>query len=461
MTNASLEAIAGNHGAWSNDMERIERTIQRSGRESLLATYAAGGREFRDWNLDGQNLRDCDLSGADFEGSSFVGADLTNANLRGGKFSRCDFTRATLSRAILLESDISWATMPDADLVGADLRRTHARAVNLTKALMIRARLNDADCLGAMMSGVNATAAQMESANLECVDMSGSALMNANLTGANCSWANLSDARLNWAQLCWCNLEAADLEQANLTGASMRGANMSFSNLDEAVLTGADFYFATLSGALLPNEMVSARLSSVRLTSQTYTRSNWSRELLREWQQHGAMILDFEALPRDVQSFLRKGECNLRIYFKGTISDDEQMALEALIAHLTRNAGDLRILSVFNDQGKSQIAFYCHEPGLIDLFVSTLREKTWNHDSDSLEKRFRESEASRHKDLDILARLDQLASEICHIQALVPVSKDDKTRQYQIRLDACESCENLNEKTQISWSSVSLPKVSR
>ena len=128
------------------------------------------------------------------------------------------------------------------------------------------------------------------------------------------------------------------------------------------------------------------------------------------------------------------------------------------MTHISPDADTLRILSVSNDAGKSVVAFYAPNPHTIDVFTSALRNKTWTSDREALEQRYRDSCVTREKSVDIIAELENLASHIFHIQALVPISNDDKTKQLQMRLDPCEI---IGDKAQISWSSVSLPKVSR
>lgn len=459
MLELAFQYDTGAKSTWRNTMNCADTgAVMQDKRAMLLKSYEEGNREFCGWQLDGIDLSNCILDDIDLSRASLVGANLRSASMKSSILTEAKLSQASLSRANLSKADISRADFTNTDLVGIDLRKSLARATNFTHALMLRSRLDDADCLGAIMVDINATAARMESANLECVDFSGAAMMNCVLTGASCSWANMTDTRLNWAQMSWCKLEAADLEQANLTGANLRGANISFANLDQAILTGADLYFANISGALVPADIQPARVASLRLTNQTFTRSNWSKKTLYEWQQRGAIIIDFESLPRDVLTYVRKGECNLRIYFSTTCSPNGQVALEALMTHISPDADTLRILSVSNDAGKSVVAFYAPNPHTIDVFTSALRNKTWTSDREALEQRYRDSCVTREKSVDIIAELENLASHIFHIQALVPIANDDKTKQLQMRLDPCEI---IGDKAQISWSSVSLPKVSR
>ena len=445
----------------SSSLERTnaESESQSSIKDKLLEAYKNGERKFQGWKLDHLDLSGCQLSDGDFSECSFEGSDLTSAILRRTNLSKADFSEATLSRAVLVEADLSWAKLSRASLVGADMRRCTARAANFTDALLLRARLNDSDCLGANFSHINATAAQFESANLECADISHATMMNASLYGANCSWANFCDTRLNWANLSWSLLEAADMENANLTGANICAANLNFSNLSGAIFTGADLYFANLSGAQIPeNALSAARVSSARLTNQTFSRSKWPKELLRDWQQRGAIILDFSDLPENVQSFIKQGECNLRIFFSISIDAEYQIALETLIYHhLGRDTG-LRILSIATERNRSQVAFYASNPSEIETFCACLENRSWKSEAASIVDHFSNIKSPvRAQKFDIIHALTVLSDHILQIQALIP-SSDDQMQKYHAQIAPDE---RIEERTQISWSSVSQTKISR
>lgn len=435
-------------------MDSVEKvSCPQQNRETLLAAYASGERDFHEWQLSG-----CDFTGCDLSGASFVDAHLNGARLNRCNLTRTDFSHAHMARASLSESELGWARFSHAELIGADLRRIKARAANFSNALLLRARMNEADCLGAMMQGINATAAQLESANLECADLTGASLVNANMSGANGSWANMADARLNWAIMSWCLLEAADLENANLTGAVLHSANLSFANLNDAILTGTDLYFATLSGARLPLELPSARITSSRLTSQTYSRSQWTRQTLKDWQQKGAILLDFESFPRDIQAYIREGDCSLRLYFTIPVEREERLALETFIHHLMHSDSKLRLLSISNEKGRGQVAFYAEDTAEVDNFVSAFRAHVWQNDPGAIEREFTDHQTpARRIDIDIIQILDDLASHVYHIQTLVPLKQEEQARHNNYP----ESPDNCEIQTGISWTSVTMPKVCR
>ena len=118
-------------------------------------------------DLEGDNLRDANLSYADLEGANLRGADLRDANL-------------------------SYANLRGADLIRADLSYANLRGADLIRADLIRANLSYAD-----------------------------------LRGANLSYANLRDANLSYADLRGADLRDADLIRADLRGADLRDADYS------------------------------------------------------------------------------------------------------------------------------------------------------------------------------------------------------------------------------------------
>ena len=443
------------------EMDRVAKDPDKVSKDSIISAYERGERDFHGCNLDHLDFTNCHLSGCDFSEASLVGTIFQGADLTSVNFCKADLTDATLSRALLTDSDLCWAKLSNATLVGAELRHVKARATNFSNALIIRSKFNDADCLGANFSHVNATAAQFESANLECTDFSHAVMMNANLCGANCSWVNFYEARLNWANLSWSLLEAADMEETNLTGAILRAANLSFSNLDGAILTGSDLYFANLAGALVPEDASkAARVSSARLTSQTYTRSKWTQELLKSWQQRGAIIQDFSELPKDVQAFIKQsGICNLRIYFSLMIDSEYQLALETLIYLVLGQESQLRILSIATERNRSQVAFFTSNDEDIDTYISCLKNRTWQSRSDEILKHFEGMKyPGQAGKFDIIHALTVLSEHIVQIQALVPL-KDEQMRKLQSQVSPV--VDEVEAKTQISWSSVSLACVKR
>lgn len=429
-------------------------------REAILEAYERGERQFCNLDLSEVDLSGVDLSKSDFSGSTLHKTNFTGSTLSGSCFSKADLQHATLSRAHLDEAELGWSNVSEADLVGADLHGCHAQAALFSGALLIRANFTEADCLGVNFSGANAMAALFQEANLECADFSGATLSNADLRGCNASWANFSRTRLNWANLNWAQIEAANFEGANMTGANLQAANLSFSNLLHTNLLSADAYYTVFSGCLLPQsprEMANA--SCARITYQTMTRSQWTKDMLRAWQDRGAAILDFEAFPTDVQNFLREGVCNVRITFSLPIRDLEQQALEVLSEHLFGHQPDFHILSVHHDNFISTVAFRTGSDEATDMFVQALQKRIWSSpdSAEAIERVYEERMKRRKKDTKLLPKMNRvltnLSEHIAHVQALVNVGEDDHIKQLSARLEAEEQPVSAAKK-QISWSNV-------
>ncbi|MFA5623778.1 MAG: pentapeptide repeat-containing protein [Bradymonadales bacterium] len=432
-------------------------------RDELLEAFALGERDFHGMDLHGVDLSGVDLSGIDLSGSILSGANFTGTRLSGANLSKSICDDASMGRVIMDRADISWARFKNADLVGANLEHVTARAANFTGTLFLRAQLNDSDFLGACFTGANFMAANLESSVFECCDFVQANLSNVNLAGANLSWANLSDARLNWASMQWARLEACDLEHANLTGACLRASNLSFSSLQGAKLTGVDLYFANLSGAFVSPDLTGiARISSCRISPQTYERSNWNRNDLLKWQNAGATIVDYDSFPKDIQKFIRNSRAGFSVLFKNRLSQNEQMAIEALIEHIFGKESSFRILSLNHENANAgtRVIFHSDDKTQSNAFISAVTRRAWNEDSG-----FSRPISVQHGApvLTISEILDQLVNAILKMEALVPTAEDDEVRRLNAILESSTENEPISgqndEMTQISWSSLRLTPV--
>ncbi len=429
-------------------------------REAIVSAYTAGRREFQNLclagiDLSGTDLRESNFSGSDLSGAKFVGSELESVS-----FEKTNLSHATMTRAHMKGARFGWSNCTGVDFVGADLRQITAQAANFSETLCIRANFNEADCLGAIFTGMNGMAAQFQEANLECADLTAANLSNTDFRAINGPWANFSQSRLNWSNFTLAQLEAADFEGSNLTGATLRAANLSFSNLQNSILQSADAYFSNLSGAKVPlDPQKLANVSSARITYQTYTRSDWQKEDLRAWQNRGATILDFEALPTHVQKYIREGKCNLRISFNVFVQNDEQRALEALIFAIFGRQPSFRILSVLHALPQSIVAFVSERDEDIERFTTALRTHYWRGQLELVKEMYadccrihtdRRNESVQPKD--VISLLESLSANIDQIQALVSVSPEDQIRRLSEQLEDTE--DTSDKKSQVTWSSV-------
>jgi uncharacterized protein YjbI with pentapeptide repeats len=89
------------------------------------------GDDLRGADLSGANLYGADLRGADLSGANLYGADLRGADLRGADLREANLRGANLYGADLYGADLRGANLRGADLYGADLREANLRGANL------------------------------------------------------------------------------------------------------------------------------------------------------------------------------------------------------------------------------------------------------------------------------------------------------------------------------------------
>jgi hypothetical protein len=137
----------------------------------------------RPFNLDGANLsdqwlvgadlRDAHLSRTNLRGATLIGhadlrgADLFNANLKDATLIDADLSRANLRNATLIDSNLRGANLKDATLIDADLSRTNLKFANLSDAILGGANLkyailSDADLRLAILNGADLSGADLK-----------------------------------------------------------------------------------------------------------------------------------------------------------------------------------------------------------------------------------------------------------------------------------------------------------
>lgn len=205
--------------------------------ERWRAALAAGQRDLRGWNLDGQDGQDLDLSFCQLQHSGFREARcgharLHQAQVQGGRFQRALFWGADLSGlqaedSFWQEADLSGSRLQGAIFDRALLHRTCLQGVVAADSRWRQARLVEAD----FRSGLD-----------QLTDLGG-----ADFHGADLSFAVLQGANLQAATLELACCYGTDLRGCDLRGAILRGCDLRDSLLEGAQLDGAD-----LAGALLP-----------------------------------------------------------------------------------------------------------------------------------------------------------------------------------------------------------------
>lgn len=210
----------------ANDRSKISRAdaiAQISSKHCDLSNKDAGYLE-----LDGLDLRHCNMANTSFFGAYLRGAKLSGANMRG----------AYLNLARLEKADLSGADLTDATIFQAIFDQTNFKGANLTNARMI-GTLGNVDMRGANIAkgrfGLDIGNQPMGAMRFDAI-------------GGRFAESNFEDADINRA-----NLQFADLRQANLRNTDLFRADLSKADLSGADLTGANLNEAVLDGTVMSN----------------------------------------------------------------------------------------------------------------------------------------------------------------------------------------------------------------
>ena len=223
---------------------------------NLLAKYAEGQRDFRyiqltgaqGDRLQGQDLRNINLSGSVLERVDLRQVIFKNANLNGVKIVKVDLRGADLSNANLVDANLSLSNLSEANLAQANLLRVNLfqsklGSAILQKAELMKANLSEADLNSANLNGANLVLANLRKANL----------VKANLRDSNLASANLSDAILDGADLSSADLRSAELNLTNLSNANLSSSNLTAAKLILIELAGTNLNSANFRNAIVEN----------------------------------------------------------------------------------------------------------------------------------------------------------------------------------------------------------------
>ena len=97
-------------------------------RDELLSAYAAGKRDFRSVNLQGENLQGVNLQNANLRGANLRGADLGGVNLQD----------ANLRGANLRGADLGYADLQGVNLQNVNLRGAYLGSAGLGEQWIIQ-----------------------------------------------------------------------------------------------------------------------------------------------------------------------------------------------------------------------------------------------------------------------------------------------------------------------------------
>jgi uncharacterized protein YjbI with pentapeptide repeats len=211
-----------------------------------------------------------DLSRAYLLEEDLSGLDLTGACLQGAELGR-----AKLCEAILTGADLSGASLYEADLSGAELSGVDLSQANLDSARLRCAVLNKAN-----LSGATLTNAELQGATLTEADFSGADLRFSCLSDVHARNTNFSDVDLTRAKLFQADLEGAQVHSAIMDYVCLRGANVShLSGYKKASWIGVDLREIDFTGAHLFRNFVLDQ----NYIEEFRTQSRWTGILYHLW----------------------------------------------------------------------------------------------------------------------------------------------------------------------------------
>ena len=213
--------------AVKDEAGRTKITQQEAITQIKSKTCDLSNKEAGYLELDGMDLRHCNMMNTSFFGAYLRGANLSGANLTG----------AYLNLARLENTDLSFANLTNATIFQAIFDKTNFKGANLTNARMI-GTLGNVDMSGANVIkgrfGLDIGNQPMGAMRFDAI---GGNFANTNFEGADINRSNFRFANLTNANLSHTNLFRADLSKADLTGADITGADLSESTLDGTIMT--------------------------------------------------------------------------------------------------------------------------------------------------------------------------------------------------------------------------------
>lgn len=178
--------------------------------------------------LDGMDLRHCNMVNTSFFGAYLRGANLSGANME----------RAYLNLARLENANLSYANLKDAIIFQAIFDKTNFKGANLSNARVI-GTLGNVDMSEANISkgrfGLDIGNQPMGAMRFDAIggNFSGSNFEGADINRNNVRFGNFRNANLRNT-----NLFRADFSKADLTGADITGADLKEAVLDGTIMTG-------------------------------------------------------------------------------------------------------------------------------------------------------------------------------------------------------------------------------
>jgi uncharacterized protein YjbI with pentapeptide repeats len=307
--------------------------------QSLLVKYAAGDRNFAQFDLHSIELSDTKLTGINLSQSQLHQAQLRGIDLAIADLSNADLSGAILTQANLQRADLSGANLTETDLTGADLEGALLRRTWLERANASRSNLHQA-----VLTGANLVQARLHSADLSGADLSGANCSGAELRQAKLCRANLQGSNFQGANLRWADLSGADLRGADFTGAVLSGATLTGANLSQTILLDATFVHADLTrAALIEVDWAGADLTGANLTgAKLYSTRRFGPkfdEAICPWidlSPNGDRSRTFEFTSDDPYEYFYRATPALEIVVDNQLNIEAYSALAVMYQRLAR-----------------------------------------------------------------------------------------------------------------------------
>ncbi len=161
-----LEILNQGVEAWNN-WRRSNPGLKPNLADADLSDMELDGANLSEAVLDGAELFDSNLANTNLKMATMRGADLSGANLGGAELYKAD-----LREASLIGADLSGAYLAEADLTGADLRGVKLEGADLGGADLTDTNCSEADFTGASLVRSRLARTDLRNANLAHADLS-------------------------------------------------------------------------------------------------------------------------------------------------------------------------------------------------------------------------------------------------------------------------------------------------
>ncbi|MCO6043601.1 pentapeptide repeat-containing protein [Aeoliella sp. ICT_H6.2] len=248
------------HGRITNDQLYSTRSYKDADLEGIILHEC----DLRDWDFAGQNLTDSGFESAWLNGADFSRANLTNANFSYASLATADFSDAVIAGLSFAHTDLtatqlySTASYKVGDLAGINFTSGNLRNLDLADQQLAYANLGSSSLQGANLSGADLTGAVLKGAYLQDTNVAAAKVRGASFASTTTrgftserlySTESYQTGDLVEMDLSYNDLTNWDFAGKDLTGASFQGATLTGVNFAGAEVRKANFHKTSTSGA--------------------------------------------------------------------------------------------------------------------------------------------------------------------------------------------------------------------